>query len=210
MRLIRQVVRGLHSRIRKKIDHDRNLKNFTDRLNSKPLKIIIGSAGMTVPGWISSDINILNLLLPDWWRKLFKNKLADAFLAEHVWEHLTLEDGIVGANTCYAFLKNGGYIRVAVPDGFHPDEKYIEYVKLGGCGSGSEDHKILYTYKIIKDVFEKAGFKVNLLEYFDEFGVFHFTEWDKADGLITRSKRFDERNVNGNLAYTSIIIDAYK
>ena len=58
--------------------------------------------------------------------------------------------------------------------------------------------------------FEKEGFKVNLLEYFDQEGKFHFLEWDPAEGNIIRSKRFDERNQDGNLRYTSIILDAYK
>lgn len=37
-------------------------------------------------------------------------------LAEHVWEHMTKEEGIMAAKHCYEFLQDGGYIRVAVPD----------------------------------------------------------------------------------------------
>ena len=33
-------------------------------------------------------------------------------------------------------------------------------------------------------------------------------EWTPADGMITRSARFDSRNFTGELAYTSIIMDA--
>jgi predicted SAM-dependent methyltransferase len=49
-----------------------------------------------------------------------------------------------------------------------------------------------------------------MLEHFDEQGVFHATEWDPLEGMIERSARFDDRNKNGTLAYTSIIIDAIK
>ena len=49
-----------------------------------------------------------------------------------------------------------------------------------------------------------------LLEYFDENHKFHCNKWDANKGMIIRSKRFDERNLDGELNYTSIIIDAYK
>jgi len=61
-----------------------------------------------------------------------------------------------------------------------------------------------------KSMFEEAGFIVELLEYFDSEGKFHFVDWDVGSGKINRSKRFDERNRNGILRYTSIILDAYK
>jgi len=108
------------------------------------------------------------------------------------------------------FLKPGGYLRVAVPDGFHPDPEYVEWVRPGGTGPGSDDHKVLYTYATFRDLFEKIGFDVVLHEYFDESGQFHFTDWAPSDGMIERSKRYDSRNANGRLAYTSIILDAVK
>jgi len=69
---------------------------------------------------------------------------------------------------------------------------------------------MLYTYRTFTDVFEKAGFEVQLLEYLDSDGIFHFSEWGIMKGKINRSKRFDERNRDGKLMYTSIILDAYK
>jgi hypothetical protein len=60
-------------------------------------------------------------------------------------------------------------------------------------------------------VFEKSGFTVSLLEHFDEDGRFHSVDWDPPEGMIHRSRRFDERNGEGReLAYTSIILDASK
>jgi predicted SAM-dependent methyltransferase len=127
-----------------------------------------------------------------------------------VWEHLTEEDGARAARQCFEYLKPGGYLRVAVPDGFHPDETYIEYVRPGGTGAGADDHKVLYTHKTFAALFERAGFRVELLEYFDSSGEFHFVDWSPEAGTIVRSRRFDDRNAGGTLKYTSIILDAQK
>lgn len=59
-------------------------------------------------------------------------------------------------------------------------------------------------------MFEKAGFTVELCEYCDEKGHFHFRDWNPEDGFIYRSKRFDHRNKNGMLNMVSLIIDAKK
>lgn len=41
---------------------------------------------------------------------------VDAFLAEHVWEHLSLEDAHRAARNCHEYLHPGGRLRLAVPD----------------------------------------------------------------------------------------------
>lgn len=174
------------------------------------LKIVIGSSNVFEDGWCPTDIGNLNLLKIKSFNRLFKNRKIDAYLAEHVWEHLTLEDARIAAKNCYSYLNSGGYIRIAVPDGFHPDKNYINAVDIDGTGEGSDDHKILYNYKTLSDVFKSAGFRVELLEYFDEENNFQFNSWDKNQGMIHRSKRYDERNKQRPLAYASIIIDAFK
>jgi predicted SAM-dependent methyltransferase len=102
-------------------------------------------------------------------------------------------------------LKPGGYIRVAVPDGLHPDPSYREYIKPGGAAGGPVGgHLVAYTYKDLVSVFESAGFATQLLEYHDESGKFHVEEWNAADGMIHRSVRFDPRGA------VSIVLDARK
>ena len=101
-------------------------------------------------------------------------------------------------------------MRIAVPDGLHPDPAYIDQVKPGGSGSGSDDHKVLYTYKTLSKLLESVGFEIRLLEYFDEEGKFHYSEWSPDDGMIRRSSRFDQRNTVVPNAYTSLILDALK
>jgi predicted SAM-dependent methyltransferase len=48
------------------------------------------------------------------------------------------------------------------------------------------------------------------LEYFDERGKFHFKDWHPDKGMIIRSIRFDPRNRNGSMIYSSLIVDAVK
>jgi len=175
-----------------------------------PCRIVVGSSGVADRGWIPTDAEYLNLLQHRHWEYYFQEGSIDAILAEHVWEHLEPQDGLRAAQVCYRFLKNGSYLRVAVPDGFHPDSTYIDEVKPNGRGAGSQDHKVLYTYKSFRQLFEEAGFQVTLYEYFDEEGKFHAAPWETAQGTIRRSWRFDKRNAAGRLSYTSIILDAVK
>lgn len=188
--------------------------NFQRKLRkqaqSKLCRIIIGASGTAQPGWITTEKEYLNLLKSKDWSNCFDLDSIDAILAEHVWEHLTKSNAVLAAENCYRYLKNSGYLRIAVPDGFNTNPDYINWVKPAGVGTGADDHKVLYNYKTLSDVFIKVGYKVNLLEYFDEEGTFHYKSWKPEDGKIYRSKRFDVRNKKGVLKYTSLIIDALK
>ena len=175
-------------------------------------RIVIGAGSKQPPGWLPTQIEFLNLLEPAQWESFFQPDSLQAMLAEHVWEHLTPEEGAQAARTCYRFLRPGGYLRVAVPDGLHPDPEYHEWVKVGGASpmQVANDHKVLYTHDTLRALFESAGFRVDLYEYFDEAGTFHFHDWDERAGKIWRSKRFDRRNAGGTLRFTSIVLDAVK
>lgn len=174
------------------------------------LRIVVGTSGIFEPGWIPTDIEYLNLLRPEDWPRFFAEASIDAILAEHVWEHMTPEEGLRAARQCHRFLKPGGYLRLAVPDGGNPDPIYIQQVKVNGTGSGADDHKVFYTCETLREMLQLAGFLVTPLEYFDPQGKFHYKEWSPADGMIHRSRRFDERNQDGRLSYTSLIVDAFK
>jgi predicted SAM-dependent methyltransferase len=131
-------------------------------------------------------------------------------LAEHVWEHLSLEDGLVAARLAYRWLKPRGYLRMAVPDGFFPDAHYIQAVCPGGTGAGAWDHKVLYTIDTLSQTLREAGFQVKPLEYWSPDGQFNAIAWYVADGIVTRSRSYDERNKDGEVRYTSLIVDAIK
>ncbi|MCA0970924.1 methyltransferase domain-containing protein [Halobacillus litoralis] len=177
-------------------------------------RVVIGAGEHSNnPGWIETQESELNLLKKEDWNRRFDEGSIDAVLAEHVWEHLTYEEGREAARICYEHLKPGGYIRCAVPDGYFPDEAYQEGVQVGGPGPADHpaaSHKIVHTYKTLRAMFEEAGFHVRLLEYCREDGTFIYEEWDETDGFIYRSRRFDHRNQNGTLGFTSVIVDAVK
>lgn len=174
-----------------------------------PLRIIIGAGNQTWAGWIGTQGDDLNLLRRDQWEVMFGARRIDALLCEHVWEHLTESEGRAAARLCYDFLQPGGYLRCAVPDANFRDEAYQRAVQVNGPGPAA-DHKIVYDYRLFVEVFSSVGFMVDLLEYCDESGRFHFNYWDPADGPIGRSLRSDTRNRDGRLGFVSLIIDAKK
>lgn len=177
-------------------------------------KVVIG-AGKFINnhGWIHSDKEELNLLDENTWQDRFDKNSIKAILAEHVWEHLTYEEGLTAAQICFKYLKPSGYIRCAVPDGYFPDESYQNIVKVGGPGPKEHpaaSHKIVHNYKTLVKMFETVGYKVELLEYCDEEGNFHQSYWDGVDGVIFRSKKYDPRNQGNTLVFPSLIVDAVK
>lgn len=177
------------------------------------MRVILGAGQTRYEGWVATQEEELNLLCLSDWNKLFAAESIDALLAEHVWEHLTFEEGIEAATNCYKYLKPGGYIRCAVPDRNFRNEWYQNMVQVGGPGPADHPaatHKIVYDYEKFIHVFESAGFQVSLLEYCDENGDFHYTYWNEEDGRIGRSFRFDTRNSMEKLGMVSIIIDAKK
>jgi predicted SAM-dependent methyltransferase len=177
------------------------------------MKVIIGAGNTSYEGWTSTQENELDVLNRADFERMFAIEKPTAFLAEHVWEHMSLDDGIIAAQNCFDFLADGGYVRAAVPDVNFRNEWYQNMVKVGGNGDPNHPaftHKIVYDYKTLRAVFEKAGFEVELLEYCDESGAFHYKHWDENDGKIGRSLRFDTRNNGGKLGMVSIILDAQK
>lgn len=184
-------------------------------INTKEaIKVVVGAGEYSNnPDWIQTQESELNLLNEDHWKSRFKVNSIEAILAEHVWEHLTYEEGKAAALNCFNYLKPSGYIRCAVPDGYFPDKDYQKGVQVGGPGPSDHpaaSHKIVHNYKTLKSMFEQAGYKVNLLEYCNENGEFIYNNWDEKEGFIYRSKRFDHRNAEGELGFVSVIVDAIK
>lgn len=202
------LLRNTYHRVKPKYLRRGELKRALASQSEK--KIIIGSGETSYRGWLPTNKEILDLLVESEWLACLKPDSLDAILAEHVWEHLTLEQAAAASARCFRYLKPGGHMRIAVPDGFHPDPDYIAQVKPGGCGAGADDHKVLYDYRTLSSLLEQAGYKVRLLEWFDEQGIFHHEDWNGADGFIMRSTRFDQRNRQNPTTYTSLIIDAVK
>ena len=88
----------------------------------------------------------------------------------------------------YKYSADDINIRIAVPDGFHKDENYINTVQPGGgIGESAEDHKNLFNYKTLSSTFEKQGFVSYLKEYWDEEGEFRTTYSNDDVSRIRRS-----------------------
>jgi predicted SAM-dependent methyltransferase len=205
---MRKLLRPIYKVIKTQLDYlkfKRALKNNPDHI-----KIVVGSAGFYDKGWVPTEVEFLNLLDEKQWEQHIQRNSVSNVLAEHVWEHLTPEQGEIAATTCFNFLKRNGKLRIAVPDGFHKDQSYIDFVKPGGSGAGADDHKILYTYQSLSAMLKRVGFTVELAEYFNESKEFVQNKWSAKDGYIHRSMINDKRNADGQPHYTSLIIDAIK
>ena len=179
-------------------------------------RVIIGAGEQRWDGWIPTQQEELDLLWRSSFERFFGTERADAFLCEHTWEHLTIDEAVDAALTCREFLVEGGRLRVAVPDGRFPDEEYQRTVQVGGPGPADHpaaDHKVVYVAETFVEVFKRVGFTVQLLEWWDAKGVFHVADWSPDDGPIYRSTRLDHRNADfrnglGPPGFTSLILDA--
>ncbi len=176
---------------------------------SRPVKTVIGAGQTRYPGWIATDMPAFDVLRAGDWARIFPPRSIDNLLAEHVFEHLTTADFARFLKLASQYLAPGGRIRIAVPDGNHPDSDYIAQVKPGGTGPGAADHKVLYTCGTFGDLLREQGFQHVLLEYYDDAGRFHHTDWSADDGFIGRSASHDPRNQDGRLKYTSLIVDCW-
>lgn len=179
---------------------DTHLPDVITFINSKPggtfryiarenVRVIVGSGGIqTQKGWLTTDIDQLNIVEDASWQRLFQPSTIDRILAEHVLEHLTLRDLKTALENAHRFLKPGGWLRAAVPDAFHPSRYYYNLVKPGGWETPYE-HMLLLDYEMLSRIGREIGFRVRLLEYFDENGLFHIADYDSEDGIVQRCAR---------------------
>lgn len=173
-------------------------------------KLEVGAGQYELHEWLKTDIRQLDITSFNSWKKNFGLLRLNNVFSEHVWEHLNEKDAIKALENIFYFLKPNGRVRIAVPDGFHPDPEYIEHVRPNGSGPGAKDHKVLYNYRSLSEIMTSVGYKIELKEYWDENRVFNKNEWDIKDGKVARSSQFDKRNKNKPLVYTSLIIDGLK
>lgn len=177
------------------------------------LKVMIGAGDQSWDGWIATHKEQIDLLRRATWTAWFGDRRADALLCEHVLEHLTEQEALSAARICFDFLKPGGFLRVAVPDGYFPNEAYQDTIKVGGPGPADHpaaDHKTVFNYRSLTEILRLAGFSVDLLEFCDEDGRFHYNQWDWSSAPVYRSLLSDHRNSASELGFVSLIIDAVK
>lgn len=172
---------------------------------TSPLRVIVGAANTRYPGWVHTDATTLDIRRPRDWRRFFRQASIDRILSEHVLEHLTEAEARTALALSLQYLRPGGVLRLAVPDGYRHDEVYVKEVQPPRAG-----HQQLLNIDSLTEMLRSVGFDVLPLEFFDADGIFHAADWDPADGLIQRSLPFDRQTDfrRGDLYYTSLIVDA--
>ena len=170
----------------------------------------VGAGKSKFKRWFATDIDTLDVTEEKDFLKYFSEKKIHKILAEHVLEHLSNDDLVKMLKNFSKYTTDEVNIRIAVPDGFHPDKNYIERVKPGGIGDGAHDHRNLFDYKSLTKLFEKYGFKSKPVEYWDDKEEFHTNYSNDNNGFIERSFLNDSRNKDGKPHYTSLIIDFTK
>jgi predicted SAM-dependent methyltransferase len=193
------------------------------------VRVIVGAASQRLPGWLATDIDTLNITLDSSWSNLFSPGSIDNILAEHVLEHLSLDELHSVLMHAKKYLKVGGVFRIAVPDAFHPSRYYYNLVKPGGLETPIE-HKLFIDHEMLTRIADESGYQIRLLEYFDERGVFHKVDYSLEHGEIQRNASnncgldSDDKNVmekfyatipdhlrqqfyDQKITYTSLIVD---
>ena len=214
-RLLRPIYAPLLRALRRRQQLARDQGRVRDEVrralqSDNPVKIIMGAGQTRFEGWIATDMPAFDVRNSDHWRALFPPASIDRMLAEHVFEHLSTAELARFLHTAADYLSPGGRVRIAVPDGYHPNADYIKSVRPGGIGVGASDHKVLYTCDLIGELMRKQAYQFELLEYFDAEGQFHQREWSAEDGFVGRSADHDARNADGRLNYTSLIVDCWR
>lgn len=205
--MFRRYLKKLKKRIRQRINKAKLKRIINSQIDD--LKIIIGAGSTQYQSWIPTNILQFNILKERDWNYYFSKNKPTRILSEHVLEHLTFEENKVALSLSFKYLDKGGKLRIAVPDAYHKDLDYLNAVKPGGWDAGADDHKIFWNYILLKELGETIGFKVDLKEYYDENGIFHFNEYSNKDGYIKRSNKnnYVDRNI---LNYSSLVVDFIK
>ena len=185
-------------------------------------RVIVGAGPVQRDGWVSLQRD--DLRIEDWtqWARLFRPNSIDAILTEHTLEHLTPLEASLSVQNFRRYLTDDGYVRCAVPDGFHPSPAYLNWVTPGSDGerwlqgfrgTNEPGHKTLWNYITLSALFQSQGFAIILREWFDDYGVFHKCEWSADHGYIRRCQGCPWSNLLSFIVgapYTSLVVDAIK
>ena len=178
----------------------------------KQMKVILGAAETHQGGWYSTNEQWLDITSPADWARIFKGKkLITHVVAEHVFEHLSHEECETALKNISAHMVDGGHIRIAVPDGYNPNEEYLRHVGINGIGDDAETHKQLLNVDVLIKLFISAGFEPEHIEGYDASNRLIQEPYSADDGFIRRSRSSNAQNVWGVPdAVTSLIVDGSK
>lgn len=136
-------------------------------------KIQFGCGGNRLHGWENYDHEVdISKTLP------FQNNSVDAILAEHVLEHISIQQAWNFMEECYRILKPEGLLRLAVPCVSkifkESDEEYYQFIKRHGWGEATKKdavksiifnhgHQTIWEQSSLDSITQCMGF--TLLDY---------------------------------------------
>ena len=174
--------------------------------NNDDINLVIGASDTKYLGWISTNIEELNMINEKDYQYYFSKKNIDRILLEHVVEHIEYDDFIQFLTIVKKYMRAGGNIRIAVPDAYHASQYYRELTKVNGAGPGADDHKFFYSIDDFEIIAKQLGFGINKLEYFDYRGNFHQLDYDFKNGYISRcAKNYKGGFSNSKAEYNKMI-----
>ena len=133
--------------------------------SSDSVNLILGAALTNQKGWFSTNEDWLDISKENHWKRLFNSKKrVKRVLAEHVFEHLSIDEMRNSLKLIFENMLNGGSLRIAVPDGNNPNPEYRRHCGINGIGADASDHKQFLTYEFLSREVEKIGFKCTLIE----------------------------------------------
>jgi len=131
-------------------------------------KIQFGCGGNRLTGWENYDMEVdITKPLP------FENDSVDAILAEHVVEHVTIQEAWNFFEECLRILKSGGVMRIAVPSASKifnlADQEYFDFIKQNGWGEANlkdsvrsiifnHGHQTIWEIKSLEAIIQCQGF----------------------------------------------------
>jgi len=174
------------------------------------VKIILGAAETSQPGWYGTNEQWLDITKPGDWTAIFgERRIVSHAVAEHVFEHLTPDETMRALTLIASYLTPRGRVRIAVPDGYNPNSEYLRNVCVGGVGDDAADHKQLLNVDVLSFALRRAGFEPRQVEGYQKDGSLVQERWSDADGFIRRSRQ-NAPNPAWKFpdATTSLIVDA--
>ena len=191
------------------------LKTYLNFSNND-VNLILGTALTKQKGWFSTNEEWFDIVQKSHWDYFFKSKKrVKKVLAEHVFEHLTLEEMRCALKLIYKNMVIGGSLRIAVPDGNNPNKEYRDHCGINGIGADASDHKQFITFELLSNEIQKIGFKFFLKEGYLQNKEFVIEKLNLELGIIMRS-RSNQIKIRSKEGWsfpdsnTSLIIDCFK
>ncbi|EEE40553.1 SAM-dependent methyltransferase family protein [Prochlorococcus marinus str. MIT 9202] len=179
------------------------------------VNLILGAALTNQKGWFSTNEDWLDISKAEHWNKLFNSKKrVKRVLAEHVFEHLTINEMRNSLRLIFANMINGGSLRIAVPDGNNPNSDYRKHCGINGIGADASDHKQFLTYELLSREIEAIGFDHTLIEGYLKNKELVSKSFNDNLGKVIRSRRnsfnLSKKGWDFYDSNTSLIIDCFK